>query len=599
MKRSFCKVLAVSLALCLAAGCARQDTITATPETAETASVTAAPVAQPLQTPDPAAVADGTVLPATEDAGRSYVEETLFIGDSNTARYMMYADETGTAFTSLKNNIGVVSMGVGAITTLKCERFKGDSQMYTIPDAVAKLKPRRIIICFGTNNLGGTSTDATSFIKTYREGLQAITEAWPYAEIIVSAIPPLDKQRENTRLDMVQVDAYNAALVTMCEEDGYRFLNSTEVLRDDTTGWAKKDYTLSDGVHLSKVAVTAYFNYVRTHASQTPDQRPQPLGTIPEPDGVPLGLITSDPIAVRGAKVPVEFVATEGGSISGATSQMVKKGGTCSTVTAVAREGWQFAYWSASIGSAGSGSSLTFTVPSNADAGGVVVTAHFEPAAHDHNYVEVEGSRKNPTCEEKGYVKEACSICGEVREVELDATGHKWDDGKVTKEPQPGVQGVRTFTCTVCGKQYTESIAALEVTPPPPPPTTPSGTDTGGTNTGGSTDTGSGTDNVETAPPGGDTGSGETTVPDTGGEEVPPPAEPSVPEGGDGSTGGNEGGGDTPDGGEPAPEPEPEPEPEPQPESPAPAPEQPTPEEAPPATESVEPAAEVSETPAE
>ena len=535
MKRSLCKVLAVSLAFCLAAGCAKQETGTASPETARTAE-TAMTVSQPLQTPDPVAVADGTVLPATEDAGRSYVEETLFIGDSNTARYMMYADETGTAFTSLKNNIGVVSMGVGAITTLKCERFKGDSQMYTIPDAVAKLKPRRIIICFGTNNLGGTSTDATSFIKTYREGLQAIEEAWPYAEIIVSAIPPLDKQRENTRLDMVQVDAYNAALVQMCEEDGYRFLNSTEVLRDDATGWAKKDYTLSDGVHLSKVAVTAYFNYVRTHASQTPDQRPQPLGTIPEPDGVPLGLITSDPIAVRGAKVPVEFVAGEGGSISGSTSQMVKKGGTCSTVTAVPKDGWKFAYWSASIGSAGSGSSLTFTVPSNADAGGVVVTAHFEPAAHDHNYVEVEGSRKNPTCEENGYVKEACSICGEVREVELAATGHKWDGGTVTQAPQPGVAGVRTYTCTVCGKQYTEAIAALQVTPPPSTqPTDPGGNTSGGE----TTDQGGSTSGGETTTPDGNTGGTETTNPDSGSTDPTPIPEETPPA---------EGGGDSTDG---------------------------------------------------
>ena len=79
--------------------------------------------------------------PRPPDAGRSYVEETLFIGDSNTARYMMYADETGEAFTSLSNNIGVVSMGVGAITTLKCEQFVGYSQMYTIPDAVPCSSP--------------------------------------------------------------------------------------------------------------------------------------------------------------------------------------------------------------------------------------------------------------------------------------------------------------------------------------------------------------------------------------------------------------------------------------------------------------------------
>lgn len=151
----------------------------------------------------------------------------------------MYADETGTAFASVDNSIGVVSMGAGAITTLKCEKFKGSSTMYTVPDAVAMLKPQRIIICYGTNNLGGSSTDATSYIKTYLQGLQAIQTAWPYCDIIVSAIPPLDKQRENTNLTMTQVDAYNAALVTMCEENGFSFLNSAEVLRDTATGWAK------------------------------------------------------------------------------------------------------------------------------------------------------------------------------------------------------------------------------------------------------------------------------------------------------------------------------------------------------------------------
>ena len=96
-----------------------------------------------------------TILPQTADAGRSYVDDTLFIGDSNTVRYTMYADDTGTAFSTLKNNIGVVSMGAGSITTLKCEKFKGDSTLYTIPDAVAKLQPKRIIIGFGSNNLGG------------------------------------------------------------------------------------------------------------------------------------------------------------------------------------------------------------------------------------------------------------------------------------------------------------------------------------------------------------------------------------------------------------------------------------------------------------
>ena len=485
---------AAALAVCLT-GCSRAQTDatpSATSETAE-AAATATPAAPPATSAEPVCAEVGTILPETADAGRSYVDETLFIGDSNTARYLLYANETGTAFTSLNNNIGVVSMGVGSITSLKCEKFKGSSAMYTVPDAVAMLKPKRIIICYGTNNLSGSSTDATNYIKTYLQGLQAIQTAWPYCDIIVSAIPPLDRQRENTNLTMTQVDAYNAALVQMCEENGFKFLNSAEVLRDDATGWAKKDYTLSDGVHLSKEAVTAYFTYVRTHAYAAEDRRPQPLGTIPTPDGVPANLINKDPIAVRGAKVPLEFVAANGGKLSGTTSQLVKKGGTAAAVTAVPDEGFVFAGWTASSGGSYNSATISFTMPQNADAGGVVLTANFKADAHEHNYAEIEDTRVNPTCTNNGSAKYKCTICGEVIEKELPALGHDWDggvrsgdyityycrregcsetkteesqhthtydEGIVTQAATCGAPGVLTRTCAICGQQIQEEIPA-------------------------------------------------------------------------------------------------------------------------------------------
>lgn len=459
---------AAALAVCLT-GCSHAQTDatpSATSETAE-AAATAAPAATPATSAEPVCAEVGTILPETADAGRSYVDETLFIGDSNTARYLLYANETGTAFTSLNNNIGVVSMGVGSITSLKCEKFKGSSAMYTVPDAVAMLKPKRIIICYGTNNLSGSSTDATNYIKTYLQGLQAIQTAWPYCDIIVSAIPPLDRQRENMNLTMTQVDAYNAALVQMCEENGFKFLNSTEVLRDDATGWAKKDYTLSDGVHLSKEAVTAYFTYVRTHAYAAEDRRPQPLGTIPTPDGVPANLINKDPIAVRGAKVPLEFVAANGGKLSGTTSQLVKKGGTAAAVTAVPDEGFVFAGWTASSGGSYSSTTISFTMPQNADAGGVVLTANFKADAHEHNYAEIEDTRVNPTCTTNGSAKYKCTICGEVIEKELPALGHDWDGGV-----RSGDTIVYTCKREGCGEVKTEKIQATP-TPSPQPTSAP------------------------------------------------------------------------------------------------------------------------------
>ena len=506
---------AAALAICLT-GCSHAQTDATPSATSETAgaAATATPATTPATSAEPVCAEVGTILPETADAGRSYVDETLFIGDSNTARYLLYANETGTAFTSLNNNIGVVSMGVGSITSLKCEKFKGSSAMYTVPDAVAMLKPKRIIICYGTNNLSGSSTDATNYIKTYLQGLQAIQTAWPYCDIIVSAIPPLDRQRENTNLTMTQVDAYNAALVQMCEENGFKFLNSAEVLRDDATGWAKKDYTLSDGVHLSKEAVTAYFTYVRTHAYAAEDRRPQPLGTIPTPDGVPANLINKDPIAVRGAKVPLEFVAANGGKLSGTTSQLVKKGGTAAAVTAVPDEGFVFAGWTASSGGSYSSATISFTMPQNADAGGVVLTANFKADAHDwdggvvsngvitfacrregcgetrteavqatptpspspvptptatpeqhvHNFQLVSDTA---TCAADGVKTYQCS-CGEQMTEPSPATGsHSWQLTGHT-DPQVGADGSNVYTCPVCGQTKTETIPALPAPDPEP-----------------------------------------------------------------------------------------------------------------------------------
>ena len=45
----------------------------------------------------------------------------------------------------------------------------------------------------------------------------------------------------------------------------------------------------------------------------------------------------------------------------------------------------------------------------------------------------------------------------------VDALGHAWDNGKVTKEPTETETGVKTFTCTRCGETKTESIPVVSV----------------------------------------------------------------------------------------------------------------------------------------
>lgn len=67
---------------------------------------------------------------------------------------------------------------------------------------------------------------------------------------------------------------------------------------------------------------------------------------------------------------------------------------------------------------------------------------------------------KAPTCEDKGVKTYTCTSCGATKTEDIDATGHAMDGGKVTKEAKCEDAGEKTYTCTTCGHTTTEEIAA-------------------------------------------------------------------------------------------------------------------------------------------
>ncbi|WP_294805355.1 SGNH/GDSL hydrolase family protein [uncultured Gemmiger sp.] len=210
-----------------------------------------------------------TVLPETEDAGQEYIDTTLFLGDSNTARMYRMFD-----YCSYDNAIGSVGMSARSLQKYACVKFSGYGSYVTMPQAVALMQPRRVLVTFGTNDLD-PNYSAASFVESYRAGLQAIADAYPAADIIVNAIPPLGRSHSNASLTQSQVDEYNKAIVEMCDANGWKFLNSAEVLKDAATGYAKEGYVeSSDGIHLTRAAMDALFTYIRTHSYVTEDTRP-------------------------------------------------------------------------------------------------------------------------------------------------------------------------------------------------------------------------------------------------------------------------------------------------------------------------------------
>ena len=210
-----------------------------------------------------------TILPESSDAGQTYVDETLFLGDSNTARMYRMFD-----FCTYDNAIGSVGMSAKSLATYACVELNNSGSYVTMAKAVAGMQPKRVIITFGTNDLS-PSYKAADFVKNYQTGIESIVEAYPSVDIIINAIPPLGQQHSNQSLTQTQVDEYNKALVEMCKEKGWKFLNSAEVLKDSATGYAKSGYVeSSDGIHLTSAAMEALFTYVRTHSYIIDDDRP-------------------------------------------------------------------------------------------------------------------------------------------------------------------------------------------------------------------------------------------------------------------------------------------------------------------------------------
>ena len=128
---------------------------------------------------------------------------------------------------------------------------------------------------------------------------------------------------------------------------------------------------------------------------------------------------------------------------------------------------WSFA--EASIGQAlTAGETAAFTVNyTGSDKGNFVTeTARVQVTRSncDHNGTVTVRNAVEPTCTTEGQTGDTyCDLCGELLKASavIPVIDHTWDDGKITKEPQIGSEGVRTYTCRACGKTKTESIPAL------------------------------------------------------------------------------------------------------------------------------------------
>ncbi len=321
------------------------------------------------------------LLTETADAGEAYLNDTLFLGDSNTVR--LYNN----GLISLQQFCAKEGIGIQSAISEQLVTFKGTDQRYTMAEAVAMMKPRRVVITLGTNDNG---MDVDTFINYYTQFVQSIQASYPYTDIIVNTVPPVPENHSNyPDTSQEKIDDFNMALLTMCENLGVKFLNSAEVLKDPSSGFGLSDYFIDGDIHLKSSGLKAVLNYLTTHAYETEDRRPDtsniPTRTLEYTSN------PSDPVAPSSSQA-------EAGETFQARYRIDQTGGTLTsgdvsgeaslsfdvtadnsvTVTAVPAEGYFFVNWSDGV-----------TTPTRTDSGfkqNLDVTAVFSRAS-----VEITG----------------------------------------------------------------------------------------------------------------------------------------------------------------------------------------------------------------
>ncbi len=331
-------------------------------------------ISRPVEIPDSAPKVEGeddisdhyqinetsaALLTATADAGEKYQNETLFIGDSNTVR--LYAN----GLISLQQFCAKEGIGTHAALNEGIVTFKRDDNRYTIAQAVAKMKPRRVVIMLGTNDTG---MEVADFIANYSALVQAIQTSYPYTDIIVNTVPPVPAEHSNyPNMDQTKIDDFNMALLSMCEQMGLKFLNSAEALKDGN-GYGNADYYQSGDIHLKPAGLKILLSYLRTHAYDTEDRRPDTANiptraeytpnpssavTAPSSSEVTSSSASSEEAATVLYKAGYRVDKNGGGtlstdSVSGKTSLSyeITNPAQSVTVTAVPENGYVFVKWS-------------------------------------------------------------------------------------------------------------------------------------------------------------------------------------------------------------------------------------------------------------
>ncbi len=240
-----------------------------TPTPAPTAVPTPEPTPSPTPEPTPSPTPEPTPVPVelgeTPDAGQEYIDKIVFLGDSSI--YWLAGLEM-LPFTQVwTDSIGTMSLFNVPVDPIayRDPATPDTVESLLIPQCAARRQPEILIITLGLNGIA--MLDEQQFKDYYTTMLSEIQQASPDTKIILQSILPVMDSRVPNGISNEKINIANGWVYSIAEQMGVRYLNSHDVLMDET-GNLRTDYNddLAMGIHMNVTGFEALLANIRTHA---------------------------------------------------------------------------------------------------------------------------------------------------------------------------------------------------------------------------------------------------------------------------------------------------------------------------------------------
>ena len=113
-------------------------------------------------------------------------------------------------------------------------------------DTLEVLNPENLFLCYGLNDVMGYYAQPSEFIDKYSKILNQVQERLPDVHIYINSILPVQDFALYQNAGFSEIGAYNEALQNFCSENGYGFIDNTQIADEHAELYE------DDGIHLMK-----------------------------------------------------------------------------------------------------------------------------------------------------------------------------------------------------------------------------------------------------------------------------------------------------------------------------------------------------------